>query len=172
MDETSQGGHTVRSQQEIKGLLSRNKHLAAAGLSYFIRQTKNTQFYMSRLCLVFWYHNRVSRVTLVIKKKPTCQCRRHKRHRFNPWVRKIPWRRKWQPIPIFLPGKSHGQRIWAGCRPQGHKKSDTTKETQHTHPGIIIIWPNCLVVVLRFNAFLSLYNEQVMYLSEEKCAHY
>jgi len=29
---------------------------------------------------------------------------------FNPWVRKIPWRRKWQPIPAFLPGKSHGQR--------------------------------------------------------------
>jgi len=32
------------------------------------------------------------------------------RPRFSPWVRKIPWRRKWQPIPVFLPGKSHGQR--------------------------------------------------------------
>ena len=37
-------------------------------------------------------------------------CRRFKRHRFDPWFRKIPWRRKWQPTPVFLPGKSHGQR--------------------------------------------------------------
>ena len=44
-------------------------------------------------------------------KEPTCQCRRH---RFYPWVRKIPRRRKWQPTPIFLPGKSHGQRSLAG----------------------------------------------------------
>ena len=38
-------------------------------------------------------------------KKSACQCRRRKRHRFDPWVRKIPWRRKWQPTPVFLPGK-------------------------------------------------------------------
>ena len=44
-------------------------------------------------------------------KEPTCQCRRC---RSNPWVRKIPWRRKWQSIPVFLPGKSHGQRSLAG----------------------------------------------------------
>ena len=43
-------------------------------------------------------------------KELTCQCRRHKRHRFNPWVGKIPWRRAGQPTPEFLPGKSHGQR--------------------------------------------------------------
>ena len=44
-------------------------------------------------------------------KESACQCRRH---RFNPWVRKIPWRRKWQPTPVFLPGKSHEQRNLAG----------------------------------------------------------
>ena len=43
-------------------------------------------------------------------KESTCQYRRHKRPRFDPWVRKIPWRRKWQPTPVFLLGKSHGQR--------------------------------------------------------------
>ena len=43
-------------------------------------------------------------------KESACQCRRHKRHSFNPWLRKIPWRRKGQPTPVFLPGKSHGQR--------------------------------------------------------------
>ena len=43
-------------------------------------------------------------------KEPACQCRRHKRHRFNLWVREIPWRRAGQPTPVFLPGESHGQR--------------------------------------------------------------
>ena len=43
-------------------------------------------------------------------KELACQCRRPKRRRFNPWVRKILWRRKWQFTPVFLPGKSHGQR--------------------------------------------------------------
>ena len=46
------------------------------------------------------------------------------------WVRKIPWQRKWQPTPVFLPGKSHGQRSLVGYSPWGHKESDTTK---HTH---------------------------------------
>ncbi|XP_070145515.1 uncharacterized protein [Ovis canadensis] len=40
----------------------------------------------------------------------TCQCRRCKRCRFDPWVGKIPWRRKWQPTPVFLPGEFHRQR--------------------------------------------------------------
>ena len=39
-------------------------------------------------------------------KEPTCQCRRQKRHQFNPWVGKIPWRRAQQPTPVFLPGES------------------------------------------------------------------
>ena len=43
-------------------------------------------------------------------KEPTCQCRRHKRQGFDPWVGKIPWRRTWQSTPLFLPRESHGQR--------------------------------------------------------------
>ena len=50
-------------------------------------------------------------------KGPTCQCRRRKRPRFDPWVRKLPWRRAWQPTPVFLPGEYHGQRSLAGYRP-------------------------------------------------------
>ena len=43
---------------------------------------------------------------------------------YDPWVRKIPWRRKWQPTPTFLPEKqSHGQRSLVGCNPWGHKES-------------------------------------------------
>ena len=46
--------------------------------------------------------------------------------RFDPWVGKILWRRKWQPTPVFLPGKSHGCRSLVGYSPWGHKGSDTT----------------------------------------------
>ena len=45
-------------------------------------------------------------------KEPTCQCRRHKRRGFDPWIGKTPWRRAWQPIPVFLLGESHGQTSW------------------------------------------------------------
>jgi len=50
-------------------------------------------------------------------KESTCQCRRHRRGGFDLWVEKIPWRRKWQPTPVFLPGKSHGQRSLVGYSP-------------------------------------------------------
>ena len=50
-------------------------------------------------------------------KEPTCQCRRCKRRWFDPWVRKIPWRRARQPTSVFLPGESHGQRSLAGYSP-------------------------------------------------------
>ena len=46
--------------------------------------------------------------------------------RFNPWVEKIPWRRKWQLTPVFLSGKPHGQSILVGYSPWGQKQSDTT----------------------------------------------
>ena len=52
-------------------------------------------------------------------KEHTCQCRRHKRLWFESWVGKIPWRRAWQPTPVFLPRESHGQRSLAGYRPSG-----------------------------------------------------
>ena len=55
-------------------------------------------------------------------KEPACQCRIHKRHRCYPWVRKIPWRRKWQPTPVSLPGESHGQRSLAGYSPWDRKE--------------------------------------------------
>ena len=56
-------------------------------------------------------------------KEPACQCRRHEKPGFNPWVGKIPWRRVWQPTPVFLPGESHGQRSLAGYGLEGHKES-------------------------------------------------
>ena len=62
-------------------------------------------------------------------KEPTCQCRRHKRFGFDPWVGKIPCRKKWQHTPVFLPGESHGQRKPGGYSPKGRKESKTTEVT-------------------------------------------
>ena len=50
-------------------------------------------------------------------KEPACQCKRQKSLAFDPRIRKIPWRRVWQPTPVFLPGESHGQRSLAGYSP-------------------------------------------------------
>ena len=60
-------------------------------------------------------------------KESVCLCRRLKRRSFNPWVGKIPWRRKGQPVPIFLPGECYGQRSLAGYSSSGLKESDTTE---------------------------------------------
>ena len=62
-------------------------------------------------------------------KEPTCQCRRHK---FDPWVRKIPWWRKWQPTPVFLPGESHEQRSLTGYSPQGRRRVRYDLVTKNT----------------------------------------
>ena len=62
----------------------------------------------------------------------TYQCRRLE---FNPWVREFPWRRKWQPTPVFLPGKSHGQRNLVSYGPWGCKRvrHDLVTKQQHQH---------------------------------------
>ena len=48
-------------------------------------------------------------------------CGQFRRHRSHPWVGKIPWRREWQPTPVFLPGESCGQRSLVGYSPWGHR---------------------------------------------------
>uniref|UniRef100_A0AC11DR17 Intraflagellar transport 80 n=1 Tax=Ovis aries TaxID=9940 RepID=A0AC11DR17_SHEEP len=62
-------------------------------------------------------------------KEPTCQCGRCKRCRLDPWVGKIPWKRTWQPTPLFLPGESNGQRSLAGYS----VKSQTGLKQLSTH---------------------------------------
>ena len=51
----------------------------------------------------------------------------HRRCAFGPWVGKIPWRKKWQPTPVFLPEKSHGQRSVVGYSTKGCKELDVTE---------------------------------------------
>ena len=69
--------------------------------------------WVSELILIWWPRG----------KEPAWQCRRHV---FDPWFGKIFWRMKWQPTPVFLPGKSYGQRSLAGYSLWGCKKSVTT----------------------------------------------
>ena len=66
-------------------------------------------------------------------KEPTCQCRRHKKCRFNPWLGKILWTKKWQPTPVILPGKFHGQRSLAGYSPGSWRVG-------HNWPHNSLIW--------------------------------
>jgi len=73
-------------------------------------------------------------------KEPVCQCRRC---RFDPWIRNIPWRRKWQPTPVFLPGKPHEQRSLVGfspwdCKRVGH---DLATKQQHTYICMCVYLP-------------------------------
>ena len=59
--------------------------------------------------------------------------------------REDPWRRAWQPTPVFLPGESHGQRSLASYSPRGHKEADTAEATEHTHTCFsFTARPHCL----------------------------
>ena len=87
-------------------------------------------------------------------KESACQCRRWRGLSFDPWVRKIPWSRRRQVTPVFLPGKSHGQGSLAGYSLWGPKGSDTT-EWLSTHDGCTTMW--------------IYYNHWIIVLKKEEC---
>ena len=60
-------------------------------------------------------------------KESVCQCRRYERHGFDPWVRKIPWRRAWQPTPVFLLENSMDRGAWWATVHRDIKEWDTTE---------------------------------------------
>ena len=80
--------------------------------------------------------------------------RRRRRCGFDPWVGKIPQKKKWQSTTVFLPGESHGQKCLVGYSPWGHKESDTTEVTSHSHIWFIMLcnvfwiarWFSCVCV--------------------------
>ena len=83
------------------------------GLFFNYPMFSSITFMISLFPLRFWLPRWLS------GKESTCQCWRQRRLRFYPWIRKIPWRRTWQPTSVFLPGESHGQRSLAGYCPWG-----------------------------------------------------
>ena len=80
-------------------------------------------------------------------KESVCQCRRAG---FGSWVGKIPWRRKWQPTPVFLPGKFHGQRSLVGCSPCGRRRVE--------HNLVIIQQP----YIIMFDYIETIYSDFTM----------
>ena len=84
-----------------------------------------------------------------------CRWRRRRRFGFNPWVRKIPWRRKWQSTPVFLPGKLHGQRsLWAvvcGVTKSWTRLSDWAHSlcARELQKGMNTSWPGLLEAIFR-----------------------
>ena len=108
--------------------------------SSFNRTDYNTVKSWTSLCFLFscrilWFIISVTTYLYTVwcsGNESTCQSRRCRWHGFDPWVGKIPWSRKWQPMPLFLPGKFHGQRRLAGCSLWCCKELDIT-ECTHTH---------------------------------------
>ena len=94
-----------------------------------------TQEYSVIVSLKLLQSNCVSESTLgeTNLKQSACQCRRHRRLEFDPWVRNIPWRRKWKLTTVFLSGEFHGQRRRAGYSPWGHKELDMTEHAPKLH---------------------------------------
>ena len=81
-------------------------------------------------------------------KESTCQCRRNRRHRFNPWITKIPWKRKWQPPPVFLPGKIPWTEQPGGLQSMGSQKSHTRLSdytTTYTHHHVQNSMETCCI---------------------------
>ena len=88
-------------------------------------------------------------------KESAWQCRRHRRHGFDPWVGKIPWKRKWQPTPVFLPGRYHRQRSRAAAVHGIAEESDTTQQLNNnwissTDFNIHILPPSSFPIVQPF----------------------
>ena len=75
------------------------------------------------------YHELGASQVVLVVKNPPAHAREIGYHRFSPLAGKIPWRRKWQSIPLFLPGESHGKRNLAGRNLSVRKESDTTEAT-------------------------------------------
>ena len=86
------------------------------GHAHSMRNSRRTQMIVCE-CLLFLH------TMMAHGEEFACQCKSCRRCRFDPWLRKIPWRRVWQPTPVFLPGKSHGQRSLAGYSPWDCRES-------------------------------------------------
>ena len=83
------------------------------GKIFPLRKTPNSQ---NHFLEGIWY-GQMSRWASYVAQKSACQCKRLRRYGFDLWVGKIPWKRKWQPTPVFLPGKFHGHRSLTGYSP-------------------------------------------------------
>ena len=112
---------------------------------YIIPRSGIAGSYGNSILSYYWCH--FNRVSSVAQWERICQqCRRCQ---FHLWVGKIPWRRKWQPTPIFLPGKSHGQRSLAGYSPWDCKESDMIEWLTHKQSWVVSVITMTLESILQ-----------------------
>ena len=85
----------------------------------------------------------------MVKNSPANQCRRHS---FDPWVRKIPWRRAWQPTSVFLPGEAPGQRSLTDHGPQGQEQEEKRlpKGKTQTHKVERLLRTGCILLYAKY----------------------
>ena len=98
------------------------KSPAPAG-GFFTRESLN--WLSNSTCETLWNAETSRLPRWLSGKESACQCWRRG---FHPRVGKVPWRRKWQPTPVFLPGKSHGEGSLEGHSPWGHEELDMTEQ--------------------------------------------
>ena len=115
-------------------------------------------------------------------KKSACQNRRCKRPGFKPWVRKIPWTRKWQPTPVFLPGESYGRRSLVGYSPRVAKSR--TRLSDFTFTNISAFPPSSfrclkpekiyllLIPTAQYSASNTCHNESPTFNNNIKAKHF
>ena len=117
------------SQQKIIAISTHPQNYLSYYISYHPEMAGLIKFRMA-----YWFYG-LPRWCSV--ERSTYQYRRCKKHRFEPWVSKIPWGRKWQPTPLFLSEKFQGQRSLVDYSSRGHK-GDWMNEHSHTHIDSII----------------------------------
>ena len=97
-------------------------------------------------------------------KEPSCHCRRHKRLRFYPWVRKIPWKRARQPTPVFLPGEFPWTEEPSALQSMGSQRVRHDWATKHSTAHVclslshLLLTPSMLLPMAFFHSFLWLSN--------------
>ena len=96
----------------------------------------------------------------------TCQCKRHKRQWFDPWVRKIPWRRAWQTTPVFLPEESPQTKEPGGLQVHGMAESDTTERLSTAQPILGLFTKHRELYLLSIEKPL---NESVLFILSPYC---
>ena len=81
--------------------------------------------------------------------------------RFDPWVGKIPWRRKWQPTTVSLPGKSHGQRSLVGYSPWGGKELGTTERLTLMHIIMVDVFKETSLFIWFYDAVIPVQTQEL-----------
>ena len=133
----SGNGNSGKKQLTYKNLLL-CAHELICSVMFSLPLSRSLYIYMQymhvyNLSLIFCPHRGFSGNASV--KNPSCQCRRSKRHHFNLWFRKMPWKRAWPSTPVFLPGRSHGSR---SLQATVHRDTEVGHDwSGSTHAGIL-----------------------------------